>query len=185
MKSQLFKSIILLVLLISSSYSSAAVTRYENTDTSSLIFGSYDYDDVLNKFSNVTLKANFSLLDGPADYDLDIIIGPIGLSAYADFTTEGPTSASIYFFKSSFLILTNPPYLSPIITTDFSRIEQFLASNLQGPYTAIGDSENPPTFSFTQRILNVSSVPEPEILSLILLSPLAFMLRSSRRKKAY
>jgi hypothetical protein len=187
MKSLLMKAVISLVALMSCSGANAAITRYESTDTSSLIFGAYDYDDVLNTFSNVNLKVNSSVLDGPSEYDLTITTNSYGINATANFVAPGSSLSSFYSFITTFVVMINPLYpelpISPVIMSQFDRFEYFLGSGGAGPYTTLIDPDNVKTFSFTPRVIAVSNVPEPEIIILLALCPLAFLARKREQQK--
>lgn len=185
MKSLLFKAIASFVLLASCSSSYAAIMHYKNTDSSSFIYGSYDFDDVLNTFSNITLKANFSKLNGPSEVDLDAIQGPSedsdAYSIRGSIITEGSRDDTYYRFSTGSILFKEIPNI--IVLADFARWEIVINGGVIDFVSALNEPELGDLIYFSPTPGNVSSVPEPDVFGLLLLSPIILLARSRKQLK--
>lgn len=174
MKFIFFKALAGLVMCLSCNYSFAAITHYENTDTNSILYGSYNFDDVLKKFSNIALKSNFSRLQGPTAVDIepDTLRG----LSYAD----GSRDDTYYIFQSGLGFFEELPG-SPLVI-ELSRWEVAIFGGIIEYVSAINDPDFGAEFVyFSAKPSNVTSVPEPDTLILLLLSP--FVLFTRHRKQ--
>jgi hypothetical protein len=185
MKSLFFKTVGLLIMFLFSNYSLAAITRYENSNTSNYIYGSYEFDDVSNIFLNVKLKVNFSELGGPGDIDMvsntDTSDAGLFFVSSEDFDSMSTDNQTLFRYVSGALFeKTNPTYLQII---NYGRWDIYVNGfgsdfitpiNLQDPF-------NMTTVHFTAS--PVLSVPEPESATLVLagLGYLAFSVQRRRR----
>ena len=185
MKSLLFKAIVNVVMFLSCSYTYAAITHYENTDTSSFVYGSYDFDDALNTFSNITLKANFSKLNGPSAVHLDTIQGPSqDRDAYnirGSIITEGSRDDTYYRFTSGSILFKEFPNL--IVLADFGRWEIVINGGVIDLVSGLNESEFGDLIYFSPVPGNVSSVPEPDVYGLLLISPIILLAKSRKHLK--
>jgi hypothetical protein len=176
MKSLLFKAVAVLVMLLPCSYSFAAITHYENTDTNSLVYGSYEFNDALNAFSNIALKMNFTKLGGPTD----VVFDPDTLKTvvYAD----GSRSDTYYMFRASSILFKEIP--STLVVSEFARVEAIINGVVIDWVHGFTDPDFPAElvyFKATQG--NVSNVPEPEVISLLALSPIMLLARRRKQQK--
>lgn len=186
MKSVLMKVAISLIVFISCSNVNATITRYENTDTNSLVYGYYDFDDVLNTFSNITLKANFTKLSGPSEANLDTIQRPLQDSdAYnmsGSVITEGSRPDTYYRFSTGSILFKEIP--QTLVVSTFERweiIKDGAVIDYVSGFTA-------PDFmaefvDFTAKPGNVSNVPEPEVISLLAICPMILLARRRKQQK--
>ena len=173
MKSIIFKAVVSLAMLLSCSYSSAAIIHYENTNTNTFMYGSYEFDDVLNTFLNIDLKVNFKTLGGPTDIALDPVSG--NTEAY----TDGSRSDTYYFFRASAILFEAIP--GTLVVSDFSRFEVVINGAAIEYISGLTDPDfRAELIHFSAKPGNVSTVPEPDVLSLLILSPIAFL---GRRRK--
>lgn len=183
MKSRLLKAMTGLAILISSSFAHAAITHYENTNTNSLVYGSYDFDDVLNTFSNIALKANFTSLQGPTNIDIHMDSEDADVaSLQGTIITEGSRDETYYRYVSgSFFFKTNPDLL---IVSTFDRWE---ADKIWGTIDYVNGLTPPLFFAeylyFTAKPRSVSSVPEPDVLGLLLISPILLLARNRNKQQ--
>lgn len=188
MKSLLIKTAISLIVFISCSNANAMITRYENTNTNSLVYGSYDFDDVLNKFSNFSLKANFSKLNGPSEIQLDFDQSTI---------SDTEVTASVYW-RGGYVDGTRPDThfefdISSFISSVFPNM---ITVSSFGRWEIVNDGGvidyvnglNAPDF-FAESIYfsaipdSVANVPEPEVISLLGISPLILLVRRRKQQK--
>lgn len=186
MKSVLMKTVVSLIVLISCSNANATITRYENTNTNSLVYGYYDFDDVLNTFSNITLKANFTKLNGPSEVYLDTIQGPSQDSdAYnmsGSFITAGSRSDTYYRFSSGSILFKEMP--NTLAVSIFERWEIIISGAVIDYVSGFDAPDFMPEFvDFTERPGNVSNVPEPEVISLLAICPMILLARRRKQQK--
>lgn len=176
MKSLLFKAVAVLVMLLPCSYSFAAITHYENTDTNSLVYGSYEFNDVLNTFSNIALKMNFTKLGGPTDVLLDS--DTLQTVTYAD----GSRNDTYYLFRASSILFKEFPDM--LVVSEFTRFEAVINGGIINWVNGLSDPDFPADFVYFKATPgNVSNVPEPEVISLLAICPMMLMARRRKQQK--
>jgi hypothetical protein len=175
MKSLLFKAVAALVMLLQCSYSFAAITHYENTDTNSLVYGSYEFNDALNTFTNIALKMNFTKLGGPADVAFDA--DTLKTAVYAD----GSRSDTYYLFRASSILFKEFP--GTLVVSEFSRFEAVIDGGIIDWVNGFTDPDFPAEFVYFKTSGNISTVPEPEVISLLAICPMMFLARRRKQQK--
>jgi len=161
----------------------AAVKHYENTNTNGFIFGSYDFDNENNIFSNINLKVNFSAVGGPSDVKIQapkITLGSDELALYENIVTDGSSSNSYYSFTSGILVFSSSPHI--VILTQMQRFELLYFGGM-GPidYLTPTNKFDDYFITFTERTGNISAVPEPESISLLILGMILLGAKISRK----
>lgn len=115
MKSKIItKALLIVALVLTSSLTNAAVTRYENTNSNDYVYGSFEINDVTNMLQNVSLKLNFSEFHGLNNIDVvfDNLGGPedavaSGTGSYSNSMSSDP----YYTFTGSVAIIKAIPGL--------------------------------------------------------------------------
>ena len=163
-----FNKIVFSVLLLVSTAANSSIIKYENMNGFDYVFGSYVYDDVTGKYSDVELYMNIEWIKGPWEMSITHIYQPTSIDGYLVGTTKASKEGSKYNtqidFSASILIFNSTPG-SVIVDSMYGFEYEYKDSDYTNQtinFVGYIGSDDPKIVTFKPYVLSSTVVPVPE-----------------------